>query len=31
MAKKGKINTDIVSESILEQIASNAINKNYLC
>jgi len=28
MAKKRKINTDIVSESILEQIASNAINKN---
>lgn len=28
MAKKRKINTDIVSESLLEQIASNAINKN---
>ena len=28
MAKKRKINTDIVSESILEEIASNAISKN---
>jgi hypothetical protein len=28
MAKKRKINTDIVSESILEEIASNIINKN---
>jgi len=29
MPKKRKINTDIVSESILEQIGSNAINKNF--